>query len=394
MTTILFAAVALQSNQLKGLEDWPIWISAIGIDEPTGTNGLEEAAAACYLHEKRGLDNLVNRHLAGDADNKELLAYTEKFEELIPYIDASISKPWTHKVDGVADNLPAIRNLRILNSGSQMYALAQFLQGNPNRGAASLLRSLRLSRKSGELAFPMGTIASVSSASRVLAEYAVQLDRLPAAGLETLVFEVDRQLQMNHAARSFRGMGMVFQSGLEDIAAVRAEEHFRNYLESANLGDVSDDEVRFVFEEIAAKDAQASHICASEPEHKWQSMLRQSDDAPKRGSKDQQRLFDMFQSDRAGVGLIAARMRTQLRILRLSALVRLYELQTGDLPDSLSELDGQEAVYDPLANAPFSYSKNHERFSILSQEGATGGQIGITYTRPKKSDQGGFVALR
>jgi hypothetical protein len=84
----------------------------------------------------------------------------------------------------------------------------------------------------------------------------------------------------------------------------------------------------------------------------------------------------------------ALRSNTQLRLLRVHALIQSFRWNTGRLPVSLDELSEKQACLDPLVDAPFTYSVDGTDY-VLFSKGVTGvGRIDLVYVRSKALDNG------
>jgi hypothetical protein len=106
-----------------------------------------------------------------------------------------------------------------------------------------------------------------------------------------------------------------------------------------------------------------------------------------------QELMDNFIEDSTSVfdqvGLSAAKSRTQLRLLGLSAAVIRYKWDTGNLPDSLAAAVKKSLISDPLSGQDFAYERlGFFSFRIVSRGVPQTGEIGLKWRRAPGSNQG------
>jgi hypothetical protein len=384
MTTLLAAAALLQSNQFADLAEWEVWKTAIGTAQPTGNNGLEEAAAAIYLYDQLGLRDHHRLMPYKELTTQVSPSFAERFAAVIPYMEASLQKPWKHQMDGPDQVMPVFAHLKNLSKGCGIYTRTQFHEGNTGKGADGLLLAFRFARKSGEMDTLISSLVCIAQTAIVFGEYERHLHRFRAADLERLIIELDAQLKFFPMSHGFVGEArfgkMLIDGMLDDRGAMDAA------FGTGELPDnLSEEEIRAAGNAIELSALAAADVFENHPEHEWTKRLgdvyQMSRDLPD-GARS---IIDMMSPVAPMAGMAEARLRTSIRVLRLHAMVRLFELQTGRLPKSLSELARQDAVYDPFANAPFAYSTVHERFSIVSVEGVSGGEIGISF----RSNRGG-----
>lgn len=82
-------------------------------------------------------------------------------------------------------------------------------------------------------------------------------------------------------------------------------------------------------------------------------------------------------------GTTAARMRTQIRLLGLTASVVRFKWEHGRLPSALEEAAGKERALDPLSQLPFEFKRDGSgNFSVVSKGVKQTGEIALRYRRP------------
>lgn len=86
-------------------------------------------------------------------------------------------------------------------------------------------------------------------------------------------------------------------------------------------------------------------------------------------------------------GSAAAKSRTQLRLLGLSAAVIRYKWDTGKMPTNLRDAVKPELVKDPLSGEEFAYERQGAWGFRVYSKGVPGiGEIGLKYRRPPSTD--------
>ena len=134
---------------------------------------------------------------------------------------------------------------------------------------------------------------------------------------------------------------------------------------------------------------------AKRPESEWILPIDEplEVELPSDASPEQQ--FFAFLEGAAGFGGVleaAARSRTQLRLLVLTARVHRFRYHHGRLPNSLIEAVG-DAANDPLTGKPFIFEKlSGQEFRIASKGFKKLGEIDIVYRRQQAGpDLGGPI---
>lgn len=94
-------------------------------------------------------------------------------------------------------------------------------------------------------------------------------------------------------------------------------------------------------------------------------------------------LVDAFFIDATQIASSDARIRTQLRLLRLHAAVIQFRWRTLRLPSSLDELGQPDWVADPLSGKPFAYRRiGPSGYYLYSDGSRQTGRIDLRYMRP------------
>lgn len=79
------------------------------------------------------------------------------------------------------------------------------------------------------------------------------------------------------------------------------------------------------------------------------------------------------------LGKHEVRNRTQLRLIGLTAAVVKFKWEFDRLPLRLSEVVGEQATFDPVANGPFQYETFPNGFRVYSKGNRDSGEIGLRY---------------
>ncbi len=76
------------------------------------------------------------------------------------------------------------------------------------------------------------------------------------------------------------------------------------------------------------------------------------------------------------------RVRAQLRLLRLTAMVQSFKWEHGRLPNQLSEAVPADLGQDPLSREAFHYQIQAPGYKLFSAGIPATGEIQLTYRRP------------
>lgn len=78
--------------------------------------------------------------------------------------------------------------------------------------------------------------------------------------------------------------------------------------------------------------------------------------------------------------------RTQLRLVRLAALVQSFKWENDRLPKSLAEAVEASDIVDPVSRGQFQYEVSEQTFRVYSKGSTTTGEIGLRYIRPSPNE--------
>jgi hypothetical protein len=97
-------------------------------------------------------------------------------------------------------------------------------------------------------------------------------------------------------------------------------------------------------------------------------------------------LAQQIQPDYRNVLNACARIRTQLRILRLHSLVQMYRWHWNELPKSLEIITDPKERFDPLSQFEFMFEIKGSGYRIYSKGSKTTGEIELIYRRNNPSE--------
>ncbi|HSI73507.1 MAG TPA: hypothetical protein VK934_10045, partial [Fimbriimonas sp.] len=94
---------------------------------------------------------------------------------------------------------------------------------------------------------------------------------------------------------------------------------------------------------------------------------------------DEEKLFEIIMPSWDQVLATNARMRTQLRLLRLHALIQIYRWHWNALPDKLEQATTE--IADPFTGESFVYERQDSGYKLFSRGNALTGEIQLRYRR-------------
>jgi hypothetical protein len=116
------------------------------------------------------------------------------------------------------------------------------------------------------------------------------------------------------------------------------------------------------------------------PESEWGNVPDLTD------ASDATWLGQQLQPDYRNVLGAYARIRTQLRILKLHSLVQMYRWHWNELPKSLEIITGPKERFDPLSQFEFMFEIKGSGYRIYSKGSKTTGEIELIYRRNNPSE--------
>ena len=116
------------------------------------------------------------------------------------------------------------------------------------------------------------------------------------------------------------------------------------------------------------------------PESEWGNVPDLTD------ASDATWLGQQLQPDYRNVLGAYARIRTQLRILRLHSLVQMYRWHWNELPKSLEIITDPKERFDPLSQFEFMFEIKGSGYRIYSKGSKTTGEIELIYRRNNPSE--------
>jgi hypothetical protein len=381
MFALLAAGVVFQSNQLNGLRESDEWVKTFGEMKPTGQNGLEEAAAAVYLARQMNA-RILFYEWSDDRKNLEAeKAVSDITVQLLPLIEASSSKPWHLDADRKMDSWKTTSGVSDVIRTFIPHTRRLFRNGDSKLAAERLLLALRFSRKVGEVRMGIAAMRSHAQTVQLMVIYDDSLHRFPEESLVELVDELDRQLAVNLMIWGLEGDANLPLSGPVDLEDKRAR-YRKGYKDNPQALAIAlaltQEDYAAVERQSRAGAAEALAVMKQHPPHLWEQNLAEAGKPVPGFTPGARWLNEPGPDFPMGMARSSALQRIPLGILRVSALIRLHELQTGQLPESLNDIDRKDAIFDPFSNAPYSYTQSHGRFDVISRKTIYGDTLGIT----------------
>lgn len=361
------------------------------IPSPTRANGYEEFLAAADVVSNAEVKLAADRALEPNATLEHARKLSRLAKPAFDLVRRGLQKPVVDpragrelSVDTLFPELPAFRTLTRAYA-KEMYV--QFADGSPRVAVQRGLEGLSFAQRVDGFTVIQLLVASAMQAV-ILAEFDRNLAHVP---------EVETQSIIGHVADALdRGARW-------PVAMATEMEFFRNSVRSFGAGKLElgsllvgdQDPVEWIAE-LDKLDARGKANVARNVEAVlgdrlgWIEALGRSPESDwfvspqdfKTGDPVADQLADLFVVNTSMLAVSDARIRTQLRLLRLHAAVTQFRWRNLRLPSSLDELGHPEWVADPLSQKPFAYRRTGSGGYELYSEGARQtGRIDLRYVR-------------
>lgn len=292
--------------------------------------------------------------------------------------------PKSFDANTIFPELPSFRSIARAYS-KDMYAL--FADGQPNAAVQRGLEALRFSQQIDGFTL-IQMLVSVSMQSIVLAEFDRDMALIPEVQTQNIIDLVTESVE---------------QEPMWVTATLYEDEYSRRFLRDYASGTVHltdivvpDPEVDETCKELDGLDRRARADLARRVEAILDDRVRLVRDV---GGQPESEWFIEFAGGSTGDRLLdflsqvlhvpiaqsqttEARLRTQLRLLRLHAAIAQFRWRNVRLPSSLDELRQPEYVADPLSQKPFLYRRlAGDTYELYSEGVRQTGRIDLRYVR-------------
>lgn len=417
LVTLIFSLTLLQSGSQTLLQQI--------VPNPTGTNGYEEYLMACeivrppqvsslILSRPENYQEIIKRFEKGDAQSRpsqteysqakkfegtsllklrrEAVERAQKALDLIAQGNKkNVFDPRT-KVDW-NDRFPEMRHFRILGTLCLAASYVAFADGQPVRGAQYLADAITFGRNIG------GNLIIGRLNGMVIQESAFELfesvlpkishsdGQLLLALSNKLVSEKSpsvRVLERGQASNRDCYAAMLELPTSGDMeGATQSDQSAATYLKT--LSATTRQEVLDLCVQRTSRIQAQMTAMFQRPESEWGSyndpdpVSIKADTAINSTQMLVAYLCDNRVQSFGTLGRHEVRNRTQLRLIGLAAAVVKFKWEYDRLPLRLSEVVGEQASFDPVANGPFQYETSPNGFRVYSKGTKESGEIGLRY---------------
>jgi len=291
---------------------------------------------------------------------------------------------------------PELAELRALAKLGLTACRVSFADGQPDR-AVSISISLMTMRQKLPKRSLIDELVGVSIDAMVLANISDNSQRISERGWKQLESFVNQRLQENTYKAAMAGELNFVLSALAEMrrspeafgALLASDDYERITKTNANLTPSDRDKliarttqkVQSVFTDLLQQ--------LDGPERTWVQDLtaKHSDgqDASLEGLATS--IVETFTPAYGSGGEVAVRIRTQLRLLKLHALVQSYLWNNEVLPEKLEQAAPKDYI-DPLTDAPYIYEPHGKDYKLASKGLPQTGEIQLRYKRQPGTSTG------
>lgn len=406
---LVLAAMSLPGGLPQGKP--PKSIYEAGLSRPTGRNGYEEylragklvatdayKAYAKWMVSLQGDDNRPTPPPPGMKADATLLdardGLRSRFGKALELIREGNAKPVIDPSAGADfdtffDHLADFKSITRLGTD---VAHSDFAHGRTASANDTLLELLQFSNATsgGNL---ISFLVGAACEAIVTAVYARHLDRLSVSDLAKIERFVERRLSErpmflsameNEANGILRMTEKAFsrpRSEVVDLVGAIGEPPLADRVGKLGSADIRRLGVIVRSRLEAAFRRKLQSLSASEAN--WTAQPEEPEPEPGEGidAIAEQFLWAVIPVD-AGAASAAAIRRTQLRLLRLHALVLRFRWDHDRLPTTLAEAVSKEDLIDPITGQPFQYEVRDGAYRLYGKGWGTTGEIELRYRRP------------
>lgn len=366
------------------------------VPHPTGQNGYEEylkaadimleGDAALYLDWQEGdLGRIESEAARGDTDASRRLPLARRLGtmSLLAVRREAVSKlgvalDWIRQGNGkpvrvpVGDRqkFPELMHFRKLAQLAAVIAYVQDSEGSSRPGTDALLEVMDMGDRIGG-SVGVALLSGVLMQADCVAAMGGRLDKMSLGDARATIAAVGRVLQRPPSV----------QSCLE--AGVREQDN--RFLDVvATLLQLTSQERKRLAEYLSQRNAESLAALAkrfSGPESGWVEPDSEITVPlnPQTVEEIGDAILAMVDLRPRSFGIGAARVRTQLRLLRLAARVVIFKWEHERLPPRLEDAAPREEIADPLTQDSFQYTPMSDRFRVFSKGVPATGEIDILY---------------
>jgi hypothetical protein len=391
ISAVVLTLVAGQNRDIQQMLDGSLWKNTIGLERPSGKNGLEEIVWAVHILERDQVDKKLLPHYGPDGlvepspDPSSIVRLTD---EAASWIEAGVRKDWVFDIGGYETLMPHLSKTKMLAKVLSQRTAAQFELGLPREAGRTIRVSFALGVRQGHGSSLIQYLVGTAITNIAIADCESGLRRLPVSELHALINTCEEALANPAIIETIRSETELTASGIIKLLNEGSNEGIKQFLDIDSLGKMTKQQQEQAVREFGAAvrsmAAMQIKIVQTLPEKQW-AIEAAKIGLPKTTSPGARTLVNVLTPSYSAFLRSAAIRRTYFRVLRLSAKVRLWELDNGRLPETLVEAVGKKDAFDPHAGESFVYVKESGGFRIFSTADSKG-EIGLKF---RSYDRGG-----
>jgi hypothetical protein len=178
---------------------------------------------------------------------------------------------------------------------------------------------------------------------------------------------------------ALQGLNLAFKGEPNDLGLETGESQFLETLARKSAAE-KDQLRREVADSLASQNRLVMHVLSG-PEADWFDLPAPPD------VTDADKFLQIVTPSMAQALSANARMRTQLRLLKLHAAIQIYKWNWNALPDTLTQVAASSDIADPLSLVDFQYERQSTGYRLYSKGNSQLGEIEIRYRMPQRTDK-------
>lgn len=403
-TRSLFKDYFPKPSGTNGYEEYLNAADLIDTDEFRAFSRYEEEAKSAPWVDEDGKPMPKPPLPPGVRENSTLLeirrAWVQRFGRVLDLVAAGNLKPaFDPRTDfDFETTFPELAKFKNIAKFMAMAAEVRFADGSPKAGTDLLLDALKFGDSLAGRSM-IHTLVSTAIASIVFAGFERNLPRLSEKDCLRVRAEVDALLSRpSAAARTYQSEGAMLQRSLGRMKL----EDFRDSLDvytddedvASRLKNITPAQWDRIRQDVSARvgahyQELARRLSSGETHWRAARDFAEEEEEASSGravgpdSRPEDLLADTIQLISTGFIDVSARSRTQMRLLRLHALVLGFQWHHGRLPSSLAEAVPESEQVDPIIDKPFQYELIPGGYRLFSRGLGNVGIVELKYSRPQ-----------
>lgn len=265
---------------------------------------------------------------------------------------------------------------------------AQFASGNPSLACKQLLDTIIFSENILNTGVLITYLVGTAMESITFRTYAENLERIPVGEWQNVISFCNRA----DSATAIRRVSLAelnFVGNNIDVMLSQPGEYFGNFEDVEESVLVT--QLKALTPSQKAKIAQKLRETLSVYSEKFEKVFAVPEREWEREAALTDRIWDAEQDPLVRFVWSASipvfwqsftadiKRRTQLRLLRLHAMIQKFKWESGRLPKNLDEIEEPKAVIDPLTDKKFSYEILAEGYALFGDGNQRTGRIDLFY---------------